>query len=1775
MHYGALERFTADDGELRIDFVIQPAISYCCISSDLPIVRRLAVTNLGAKPIAGLRLALDLTSGAGPIAPPWVVTLSAPLPQGSTVDWEDFGSFAPTSDQLRDVDESFEVDYRVVASCADRPTLRLVAPSLVLAHNEWFNSPALYDSLAAFVQPGSHAVGTVLRSAAGLLLNRTGSPALQGYQAGPHRAAQIAGAIYEGLRGAGLRQQTSPAGEFQGHAHRVRTTSAVLNRRLGTCLDLAVAYASCCEAAGLRPLIWLTRDRAFAGFLLEERHLGASVITETNALMSMVDSGLAVPVELSSISNQADFTSAVASGLEHFHTTDVCGVIDIHLAHRSGVQPIAPKDRPLSGEMPTSVITPVIQTTDGDAGSIELPTGVASARLHQHSEEGDDAPAIPDTAPPRVQRWKKALLDLSLRNPLLNLPTGSGVKGVDLLVPPGALAILDDLIHDGGHIQVVPTAQAPRDEDSSPAPTPAALLAALANERRVHATVPQQRYVATMRALQRDAHTMQQETGGNYLYVTLGTLIHPKTTGGDASAPLFLLPVRIEGGTGGASYSLVIDGSEIAAPNHCLVEWLRVKHGVRIPQLENPAHDEHGIDIPQALAAIASGLTEHHLGYRVEESASLRLLQFPSFQIWRDLTDHWATFMENPVVRHLVTAGGSSFGDPAGDNHHPIVDEADLHLPIPADGSQMRAVMMAERGQSFVLEGPPGTGKSQTITNLIARCLASGRTVLFVAEKEAALDVVKNRLAATGLAPFALNLHGRKQSMNAIRQQLLEALAQSDRSDDATWATTETTYRSLLSPLTTYPGHLHRTNAVHLSAWSAYATLLTHGDGPIAPIPPEYLTCPDERRTRVEVALRELPMAARSAGLRSNHAWSCSGRRTLAGLNAGVLLGVASNLEGLRTRVVARPGLITLLRGLVDPFDLAGMLPAVQLAARGALSMGAPASPSARAGTTRQEPGVRYEATPDWDRSASAVEADLTMFHQNFASEIHAFRPELYDRVPLDTWYEEAQDAAARLFGRGKRLQAIADRLSAYLTIPTSLEPDSVERLLARLLALRSHETALAQRVRDLGYLSLPPDWRPISREAVAQLSEARNASVISGKLHFEHPTTWSLLDGGVTLQDAELLEQLSGAWGSWSKELQIGELELRRWAGKLHWYDAWQRDGKQWLADLSSQELAPIGRWGMVLSQVEALTEAGLVEFRDQLLSADLPMPEADPAYRRGIAQAALTERLRAEGLEYFDAEEQDARISQLASASEELRTGLVTRLPAMVLRRRGFTAEDARGRVAEVVAELHRKRGGKSFRELFSMYSDVILAITPCVLVSPASAATFLAPDATRFDLVVFDEASQIRVAEAIGPMGRGKSTVVVGDSQQMPPSSVMRTSPGLGSEFDLWQNGDGAVEDLPEDLDSILTEVVDAQLPQCWLSWHYRSCDESLIAFSNHHFYEDKLSSLPSPEPVIGQAISWQRVQGVFDRGRTRTNEVEARAVVDDIVRRVTHRTTSGQSIGVVTFNIQQRDLILNLLEECPSAAVQKRLLPTSDEPLFVKNLENVQGDERDVILFSLAFSTDQRTGHLPLNFGPLSQFGGERRLNVAITRARREVSLFASFDPQDIDLARTTAVGTRRLRQYCELAADPPKRLAELVASRDARDGSRDRPADDPIRDEIASAIRALGYEVATGHGLSTFTVDVAVRVPGSPQWQVAILLDGPVWSQRMTVADRDLAPRLLSSVMGWPAVLRCWLPSWVSDRQTFLGQLTQTLTSLPIDVPPKGEKSRGRTRQPTR
>jgi very-short-patch-repair endonuclease len=451
----------------------------------------------------------------------------------------------------------------------------------------------------------------------------------------------------------------------------------------------------------------------------------------------------------------------------------------------------------------------------------------------------------------------------------------------------------------------------------------------------------------------------------------------------------------------------------------------------------------------------------------------------------------------------------------------------------------------------------------------------------------------------------------------------------------------------------------------------------------------------------------------------------------------------------------------------------------------------------------------------------------------------------------------------------------------------------------------------------------------------------------------------------------------------------------------------------------------------------------------------------------------------------------------------------------------------------------EMTKKKQHMPLRELMTTIPSVLTRLTPCLLMSPLSIAQYLAADTTAFDVVVFDEASQIPVWDAIGAIARGKQVVMVGDPKQLPPTNFFDRAE---SSFDD--------EDVEGDLESILDECLGASLPTMNLTWHYRSRHESLIAFSNHRYYHGSLVTFPSPV-TEDRAVSFHYVKGVYEKGGARINKPEAKALVADIVARLKSPgfRESGLTIGVVTFNSEQQALIEDLLdnERRRDPSIEPYFVEVELEPLFVKNLESVQGDERDIMYFSITYGPDL-AGAVSMNFGPMNREGGERRLNVAITRARHELRVFSSLKGEQMDLARTQALGVRDLKHFLEFAERGPRALAEATW------GSLG-DFESPFEEAVAAALTSKGWELHPQIGASAFRVDLAVVHPDARGVYLAgIECDGATYHRSATARDRDMLREQVLRGLGWE-ILRVWSTDWWLDKAGTLAKLDTRLRAI--------------------
>lgn len=456
----------------------------------------------------------------------------------------------------------------------------------------------------------------------------------------------------------------------------------------------------------------------------------------------------------------------------------------------------------------------------------------------------------------------------------------------------------------------------------------------------------------------------------------------------------------------------------------------------------------------------------------------------------------------------------------------------------------------------------------------------------------------------------------------------------------------------------------------------------------------------------------------------------------------------------------------------------------------------------------------------------------------------------------------------------------------------------------------------------------------------------------------------------------------------------------------------------------------------------------------------------------------------------------------------------------------------------VNTLLKEASKKRRLMPIRNLLQKIPHILPRIKPCMLMSPISVSQFLDSEAMKFDLVLFDEASQIVPEDAICSIFRGRTIVVAGDNKQLPPTSFFQKS--LLDDADWDENTDDDIEVF----DSILDECLGIGLPVKTLRWHYRSRHEDLIAFSNNYFYDGTLVTFPSAEAnhhTLGVKLAYVP-DGIYDRGGKRNNIKEAEVVADLVFEHF--KQYPKKTLGVVTFSIAQMEAIEDAIDRRLNENPEFEQFFREDrlEGFFVKNLENVQGDERDVIMFSVGYGKDA-IGQMAMNFGPLNKPGGERRLNVAVTRAREKTIIVTSIKASDIDLDATKAAGVATLHHYLDYAEKGPDAL-ELKESKAGYVSL--------LEEDVAQEIRAMDYKVDTQIGCSDYRIDIGIIDPANPgRYLLGVECDGPTYLSSTSARDRDRLREQVLNQLGWK-IHRVWAPAWVARRESEVRKLKEAI-----------------------
>ncbi|MFE4702798.1 DUF3320 domain-containing protein [Streptomyces sp. NPDC056738] len=1414
--------------------------------------------------------------------------------------------------------------------------------------------------------------------------------------------------------------------------------------------------------------------------------------------------------------------------------------------------------------------------------------------------------------------WRNSLLDMGGRNRLLNF---RHTRTATLeITTPSAGVLLSDLAKGWDFAPVVEQADAePVKLDLAKGGSTSGAGAVAADRRPRTGLVTQK---ATQASLDSSLYQLRQKSGQMYndyglwvLWLGVG-MLDWREAGADqgSAAPLLLVPVELRrDGNRRTRLHLADDQDRIHNPALAVklerlgVDWSRVT-----------AADV--TDLPAVISAARSAAAGQK-GWSVDERVVLGLFASHREAMYQDLQQNEEQVLGHPLVRAVALGPDAGLPDDLIGFEPADLDRIDeVQLPertplvLDADASQRQCIAAALDQRSFVMSGPPGTGKSQTITNMIAALMHAGRSVLFVSEKAAALDVVRNRLRGVGLGDFVMALHSGDTSKKAVATELARVLTTEVRVTGAAEHELERA-RGLREELSAYAAAMNETRAPlqrTLHDVLGRLVLLEQAGTPKLPLAAENGKVV---RGLTAGALQELAAASRTIG----RAWRPAAEgesfpwRGLTGTSPHQVVSEAAEaLDALMTATARRPFAAT----QDEPRSVREVRQTVR-----SLREGLPDQETSPAGAAQADGGLPDDVSaqvaqladlfglPKADRAETAFAlcelADLTSgghrpprgwFDADVLRRAHAATAELRRAHDAEASARgEAADAfgeqvlsctelpelVARFAARhGGLMGRFSGQYKADRAAVTALTRGGAwdKSLPGRLEQALAWQEAAAERNRLVDvHAALLGRYLPRTREAMADLDlalatadridvlgqDADRRELLAGRLACDADTDRlpELLAENIRHSLATWCATVSARADRWTRSVEA-LLDLFDTArrtqlspGLLGLFDQAHRS----IAVLQGDEQGP-EIWHAYVDGVAVLARHGA----DDLVTSAAERG-VEPGRLADVVEQALL-RAWADGVLATDirlrrsrSEDLDARVTDFQEADRRLIAAAGGAVIEACNKRR--PRRFAGGAGAVIVREAEKKTRHMPVRELLGRTRDVVQSIKPCFMMSPLTVSQFLPPD-FHFDVVVFDEASQVRPSDAVNCVYRGRTLIVAGDDKQLPPTSFFDSS--------VDDDSDEYAQDVPDSFESLLHACKAGAMRELPLTWHYRSRHENLITFSNREFYGNSMVTFPGAlDEGNDVGVAFLQADGVYDRGGRRDNRLEA----DFVARRVLHHfdTRPGRTLGVVALSQAQASAIDQAVQQARSARPDLDHCFTEDrlDGFFIKNLESVQGDERDVMIMSVGYGPDEH-GKLGLNFGPINKGGGWRRLNVAVTRARHRMEVVSSF--RGTSLSDSPNESVQYLKRYLEYAENGPSVLARDLVQADAEPES-------PFEESVLAVLRDWGHQVQPQVGVAGYRIDLGLRHPELPgAYALGIECDGAMYHSSKAARDRDRLREQVLNGLGW-RLHRIWGTDWYRGRAAAELRLREAVeqaiaqgplapSSLPVPAAPSSSSGEG-------
>ena len=1317
-----------------------------------------------------------------------------------------------------------------------------------------------------------------------------------------------------------------------------------------------------------------------------------------------------------------------------------------------------------------------------------------------------------------LERSRQELLDLSNRNRLISCARTArgGLEIIDERIEQ----VFDLLYRQGRSMSFLRSATA--DSESTGEldfGQPEELDPNRHSDNRLQTALSDEALQRRLLRLFRDSRTLIEEQGVNTLYLALGFLYWKESPAADRErrAPLLLLPVELNRSSVRERVTVKYSDEDLG-PNLSLEQKLKNDFGIKLPSFP----DSDALEPKRYFRAIARAVRDQQEWQVEPDDIQLGFYSFTKLRMFRDLDpQQWPegkTPADHPVLSGLIKG---ELPQPDGaavpsDRLDEAAQAEDLVTILDADGSQTEALLRARRAKVMVIQGPPGTGKSQTIANLIADAVMQEKKVLFVAEKMAALNVVKRRLDEAGLGEACLELHSRA----AKKKQVLEELRRTwEQGSPSLRADREEKRQELESARRRLNEYAHAVNEnvgeSGVSPRVGYVRYRAAADR-LAGVPVFELrdaeTWTASQYTTFSQLATDLDARRRQSGPPKRNAFWGSRRM---GWLPGDREPLYDALEAARKAVRrARDASGALAHALDLPEPVSDVESNLLLAGLAALE-GAPDMTDCRRDSAAWSSGPeRCDRILDLGDKLSAVrrEFDERLMPEAWGRDVLSLRGEALSLGRA--WYRF-------LSGRWRRVRA---EIAALGVVP----PKDVHEMVAWCDAILAESRLRAEldslRADYENFFEPPVDWLsvnwPLHRAQAHWVSNAAQR-VREGDL-----PPWTLTRDPSVAQELRhareeaqaTLKDLSDALAAIREQLQ---LDPNRLDLNTESFDALSACFERMVEGLGM--LQPLTAFNRKAEENRQAGLGALADFVDEYPDALDVVTLLERTRYHALVRKAWAERPAPADFDREGHETTAARFRELDRLKIEIdRQRAALAHFAQIPRRSG-------GRLDVLQSEMAKSRRHMPIRKLLMETGPVVQNIKPVFLMSPLSVAQFLAPGALEFDLVVFDEASQVKVVDGFGAIARGERLVVVGDSKQLPPTDFFES-------IQREQEEDHAAADIESLLKRVESRLSEADRPM--LRWHYRSRHESLIAFSNQTFYENRLVVFPSPvTDPDWLGLSLRHIpDSVYRRGEQRANNpIEAHhvaaAVMEHGRRELQKPAAERESLMVATFSAAQRDAVDDAIEIArrQDPSYEEFFAEAQREPFDVKNLESVQGDERDVVFISVGYGRD-KDGRLTNNFGPVNSDGGDRRLNVLCSRARNRCVVFTNSLSSDI--APSENPGVNALRAFLHLAETGDFDVTAVG------EGEPENDFELGVRTELVRR----GYTVDAQVGCAGYRIDLAVRDPRRPgRYLLGIECDGAMYHSAKSARDRDRLRQEVLKSRSW-RIHRIWSTSWFHDPE---------------------------------